>query len=479
MQVIAKALTGHGPDVHRVERGDELRLRGRGARAGLLAACDGGIVVIDVHDAKAPKVTQALSEAATLGSVLQMTKGKNGDEDASEPVPARVLLVVVGPESALKKWREDHPRVRDWARHRITLNADVPVARDAIRLLAERLRRFASEAGLATPTNGALAALIEEARASTRRGRIVDQLTFAEDVLLEAGAAKALDRRAVEAALDRIAHLGGSREAAHRERITNGRLQLSTRGGLVGVANGLMVYGSGRSAYSIPGRISARVAVGREGVINLERESKYSGRSFDKGVYQLVGYLRSTFAREAPLAVAASLALDQSYGRIDGDSATITEMVAVLSALSGLPCTQSIAITGAMNQCGDLLPVGSLSLKIRGWWTTCRDLGATEGIGVLVPRANLADLHLPVEIQRAIAAGTFRLWAVDTVQQAVEVALGRPAGELRDDRFPDDSVYGLAAATLAGMSTRLYPPRGKGKVAPPEIEVTEATKVAG
>jgi len=460
--VVADALSGAGPIVHPLTRAGEDVLRGKGF-PGALARADYGIVVMSVHDAHPPKATEALAEAVEAGSVLPLPKKKGEDDVDPAPAPARILLVVVGTDAALKKWRDDRPRVAAWFHRRIQVGSDTPATREHARLISERLRRFAAAADLGRPRVSALERLIEDAHAVARRGRLLDDTTFAEDVLLEAG--PKADRDAVEAAIARIKHRRGGREQAHRERLANGRLRVRADGREIGVANGLMVYSSGRSAYALPGRISARVAVGREGVINVEREAKYSGRSFDKGVFLLSGFLRATFAHTAPLAVAASLAFEQSYGRIDGDSATVAETAAILSALSGVPCRQDVAVTGAMTQRGELLPVGSLSLKIEGWWRTCRDLGAGDAAGVLIPVANLPDLHLSADLVAEIEAGRFAVWAVSTIEEAIEVLLDRPAGELREGKYRRPSVYGRAAMTLNRMSARLYPPRPSRKAA--------------
>ena len=209
----------------------------------------------------------------------------------------------------------------------------------------------------------------------------------------------------------------------------------------------------------MPGRITASIAVGREGLINVERESKYSGRSFDKGVFQLAGLLRSLFAQSSPLGLAATLTFEQSYGRVDGDSATLAEAIAVLSSAAQLPCRQDVAVSGSINTRGDVQPVGSSSLKVEGWYRTCLDRGLTGTQGVVLPRANLPDLQVSEEVAAAITEGRFQLWAVDSVDDAVEIVLGRPAGKRPGKPYLAGSVYGRAGRTMRRMSERLYPPR--------------------
>ena len=229
-----------------------------------------------------------------------------------------------------------------------------------------------------------------------------------------------------------------------------------------------MVYGQARQAYAMPGRITARVAVGRQGLINVEREAKYSGRSFDKGVYQLAGLLRGLFATRSPLGLVASLVFEQSYGRVDGDSATLAEALALFSCLSDLPCRQDVAVSGAITQRGDVLPIGSASLKVRGWWLTCRTEGLTGAQGVVLPAASVGDLHLSGDLARDIRDGRFQVWAASTLEDAILVILGKPAGLRPGKAFAQGSVYARTARRLQQMSERLHPPRPKMKPKKPD-----------
>ena len=253
-------------------------------------------------------------------------------------------------------------------------------------------------------------------------------------------------------------------EEHHRDRLAKQRLRVRTTGSTVGTVNGLLVYTIDGHRYGAPARITATAAVGREGVINIEREAKLSGKTFDKGVYALVGLLRSRFCQSDPLGMVAMITCEQSYGRIDGDSAAAAEFVAIVTQLAGVPVRQGIAITGSLSQRGELQSVGGVNEKVEGFFATCRDRGLEKGQGVIIPAANVEDLVLDEELVKAARKGLFRVWALDSVDEALHVLTGIPAGEAdTQGRFPPRSLLGRAQRRLEEMSRRLFPPRRPAK----------------
>jgi len=446
------------------------RLRGKD-EAGLCLQADGGVLVVDAASLLGnPGSWQALREAMALGSVAPA--GKEDDAEApGDPRPARLSAVVVGTEASLKKLREAAVDAPVLLGRRLDLAADVPRDRFGAGVLAALLRRHVADEGLGEVTEGALRWLMEALAAFARRDRLPLRVDPARQTLSEARLTwpeGALGAPRVSAAWDRIRRRRAGREELHRARIPAGLLQVDTQGHRIGVVNGLMVYGQARQAYAMPGRITARVAVGRQGLINVEREAKYSGRSFDKGVYQLAGLLRGLFATRSPLGLVASLVFEQSYGRVDGDSATLAEALALFSCLSDLPCRQDVAVSGAITQRGDVLPIGSASLKVRGWWLTCRTEGLTGAQGVVLPAASVGDLHLSGDLARDIRDGRFQVWAASTLEDAILVILGKPAGLRPGKAFAQGSVYARTARRLQQMSERLHPPRPKMKPKKPD-----------
>lgn len=463
-----RAAVAEGVAVRWITRASEEDLRGRDGRSGALAEADGGVVVLDALDLlEAPERWRAVREAMAFATVRRMA-GKGSDEpDSGAPIPetdaARVAVVVVGSDAAVRKLREGDERAAQLLRFRLEWTPDLPRTFESGQLLVTALRQASAEFGIDGVSPGGYGFLLEDLAAAGRRNRLAVDLRRAEDALLEAAAARSgsapLDRRAMRSAAAAVRARQAEREDSHRRRAALGQLKLETHGEALGVVNGLMVYGQARKSYAMPGRITAAIAVGREGLINVEREAKYSGRSFDKGVYQLAGLLRSLFAAGSPLGVAATLTFEQSYGRVDGDSATLAEAIAVLSCAAQLPARQDLAVSGSINPRGEVLPVGSISLKVEGWYRTCLDQGLTGTQGVVLPLANVPDLQISETIVAAIADGTFSLWAVDSVDDAVEIVLGRKAGRRPGKPYLGGSVYGRAGQTMRRMSERLYPPR--------------------
>jgi ATP-dependent Lon protease len=208
---------------------------------------------------------------------------------------------------------------------------------------------------------------------------------------------------------------------------------IDTEGAVVGQVNGLSVYDMGQFSFGKPTRITARTSIGRAGVINIEREADLSGSTHNKGVLILGGYLRGRYAQDKALAFTASLAFEQSYGGVDGDSASSTEVYAVLSSLSKLPLRQDIAVTGSLNQKGEIQPIGGVNEKIEGFFDVCKARGLTGTQGVIIPHQNVQNLMLRADVVEAARAGRFHVYPVATIDEGIEILTGVPAGVLRED----------------------------------------------
>lgn len=461
-RAVADALAARLPGrVELLATPSDLALRGRGA-PGLLADPGVDAVVLDVGSLVGNETSWTpLREALLHGSV---SEAPTKDETFTPSHRARARVVLVGRDPDRKRLREKTTSLDACLAERVAFTPDLPRDRGGVAVVASRLRAEAEARGLGDLSDGALAFLVEQnAGRPARRNRVAVRT----DRLLRAilGARRhepegPLSVRAVRQGWRELAWRGDVQETGHRARVRERQLAVVTNGTRRGVVNGLMVYGSGDTSYCIPGRITARVSVGREGVINIERESKYSGRSFDKGVFQLAAWLRGTFAGSThPLGVAASVAFEQSYGKVDGDSATLAETLAILSELAELPVRQDVAVTGAITQKGELLPIGSVNLKVRGWWESCRAHGPLTGAqGVLIPSVSAADLQIDREVLADVRAGRFHVWTAGRIEDAAELLLATASGA-GSPRPSAQTVLGRAARTLRRMSERLYPPR--------------------
>lgn len=221
-----------------------------------------------------------------------------------------------------------------------------------------------------------------------------------------------------------------------REMIGDGSILIDTHGEVIGQVNGLSVVELDNHCFGLPTRITATASVGKAGIVNVEREAGMSGHVHNKGVLILSGYMRSKYSQFFPLTLDATICFEQSYSEIDGDSAASSEMYALLSALSNLPIRQDIAVTGSINQRGELQAVGSINEKIEGFFRTCVCKGLTGSQGVLIPFSNLPDLMLDKEVLKAIREGKFHIWAVRTIDEGIELLTGVKAGSFnKDDQY--------------------------------------------
>ena len=260
-------------------------------------------------------------------------------------------------------------------------------------------------------------------------------------------------RRAAEEQLYRVNRI----EERMQELFDDGTIMVDTEGAVVGQINGLSVISLGDHVFGRPSRITARVWLGQAGMVNVEREVKLSGPIHDKGVLILTGYLGGMFASRHPLSLSASICFEQNYDGVEGDSASSTELYALLSALSGLPIKQGIAVTGSVNQRGQIQPIGGVNHKIEGFYAVCKAKGLTGEQGVMIPKTNERHLMLKEEVVEAIAAGTFHLWSIETIEQGIEILTGVQAGIAgKNGSFPKGTVFYQVAQTLKKMHTRMH-----------------------
>ena len=241
-----------------------------------------------------------------------------------------------------------------------------------------------------------------------------------------------------------------------REMIEDGSILIDTQGSVMGQVNGLSIYSLGDIMFGKPSRITCRTFLGRDGVINIEREANLSGSSHDKGVLIMSGYLGWKYAQDAPLSLSASLCFEQSYGGVDGDSASCAELYCLLSSLAEVPLRQDIAVTGSVNQKGEVQPIGGVNQKIEGFFQVCVTQGLTGSQGVMIPTRNLRNLMLRDEVVEAVSKGQFHIYAVDSVERGMEILSGVPMGTRRKDgSYPPRSVNGRVVTKLQEMAGKL------------------------
>jgi predicted ATP-dependent protease len=315
----------------------------------------------------------------------------------------------------------------------------LPFERQAVARVIEHGARLTDHQQKLSTRFGEIADLVREANYWTKQRR--GEHTTAQDVQ------KAIDQRI---------YRSNRAEERIQELIDEGSIRVDVAGEVAGQVNGLSVMSLGDYQFGKPSRITVRTYTGRSGVVSLDREAKLSGRIYDKGLLTLSGYLGGKYALSAPLSLSASISFEQLYEEIEGDSASSTELYALLSSLSQLPLKQGIAVTGSVDQQGNIQPIGGANEKIEGFFLTCKHKGLSGEQGVLLPEQNVVNLMLREEVRQAVADGKFHIYPVRTIDEGIEILTGTPAGELQDDgSYPEDSVHGLVLARLEEIAANL------------------------
>jgi ATP-dependent Lon protease len=453
-------------------------------KAGSLLTASGGFLVLQLYDLIAePGVWSALKR--TLKNRLVDIQGYDPlylftvSALKPEPIPVNVRVVVIGDDLTYQILYNYDPDFRKIFKVKADFDSVMP--RDAGNLgnYTDFIRKIQHDEKLLPLDRTGVAAVIEHGvRATGRQKKLSTRFSDIADLIREASywaestGVRNIDaahvRRAIDERIKRVALI----EDKVREMILDGSLMVDTEGMRVGQVNGLSILSLGYHMFGRPTRITVKTGVGRGGVINIERESDLAGRSFNKGVLILEGFFRSHFAQDKPLAMTASICFEQSYSGIDGDSASSSEVYALLSSLSGVPLRQDLAVTGSVNQHGEIQPIGGVNEKIEGFFDVCRERGLTSTQGVIMPALNSIDLMLRPDVVEAVEAGRFHVYAIRTIAQGIELLSGRPAGDrlTTGGGFTEGSVFAMVDHRLreyAGVMQRFG---GDGKAEPRSAE---------
>ncbi len=440
-------------------------------KAGALHRANGGYLLLDARVLlRQPLAWEALKQALRnqrirIEEMAQQLGVLATTSLNPEPIPLDVKVVLIGDPytyyllyaydeqfEKLFKVRADFAQEMDW-----TAENEEKI----VRFIRNRCQEFnlphfdASAVAKVVEHSGRL---VEDQRKLTTRFALVSDII--QEAAFWAGRAghTLVTAEDVQRAIDERVYRSNQYEERLREAITDGTIMVDTTGAAVGQVNGLSVIVLGDYAFGRPSRITCRTFQGRAGVINIEREARLSGRIHDKGMLILAGFLGGRFAQDKPLSLSASIAFEQSYEGVEGDSASVAELCALLSSLSGLPLKQGIAITGSVNQHGEVQAIGGAMAKIEGFFDVCRAMpgGLTGDQGVIIPAANAATLMLREDVVEAVAAGRFHIWVVRHVDEAIELLTGVPAGERGPDgTYPPESVNGRVDRQLRELAEKL------------------------
>ncbi|MFN8634287.1 MAG: AAA family ATPase [Chloroflexota bacterium] len=458
-------------------------------RAGALHRANGGFLVMRIEDLfRAPMawqgLTRALREKAVVIEDLGEALGFAGTRSLQpDPIPLDLKVVLLGQPLHYYLLHALDPDFQELFKVRADFDTQMDRTPSGELAYVASIAAGVTQDGLPLDC-AAVARLIEESsrlaadqqKLSIRFGQVADIVREADYWATQAGAS-AIGAEHIRKAVEQRRYRSSLVQDRLREMTARGVLLIRPDGAAVGQVHGLAVIQAGDVAFGRPCRITATVAAGREGLLDIERETELGGPIHSKGVLILGGYLADTYVQDKPLALSARLVFEQSYEQVEGDSASLAELLALLSRLANVPLSQAIAVTGSVNQRGEVQAIGGVNEKIEGFYDACLASGLTGAQGVVVPYANVENLMLRDDVVAAVAAGQFHVYAVRTVDEALERLTGRSAGPRQaDGSFPPDGIHALvdrrmhalavvlrdfAAQTDDGPSVEARPSNGK------------------
>ncbi len=436
-------------------------------RPGAIHMADGGYLIMNALDlVRDPVLWQRLIQTLRNQTTVIRSHDPMGLYPVHlhpEPIDTNTKVILIGSSSLYHLLASYEPEFGLLFRIRAAFDFTMESTSDNIGDFADVVAGIIKAEDLLPMDKGAVSAVVEESvrlagrkdRLSLEFNRVTDYLRQASYFAGQRGDSIVTAAHVKEAVHEKILRLNLSETYATR-RIIDDTIMVDTEGLKVGQVNGLAVYQGVDYSFGLPARISARVSAGRKGLINVERECDMSGTTHTKGMLIISGFLRGKFAREYPLSLSASVVFEQSYGGVDGDSASSTELYVLLSALSEIPIRQDIAVTGSVNQFGEIQAIGGVNQKVEGFFRVCSGKGITGTQGVMIPKANVKDLQLRDNVIEAVSEGRFHIYPIEFIRDGAELLMGTEAGELMPDgMFPADTIYGKADRSLRQMAETL------------------------
>lgn len=437
-------------------------------KAGSLLKAMGGYLIINLLDAiQEPGVWQALKRALKSEKLeiqtydpfyLFTTSGLK-----PEPIDLDIKVVVIGDTYLYQLLLNYDPDMNKVFKIRADFDTAMDKTKESIHQIAQFIKMKSMEEKLRPFDRTALAFLMEQAvRMTGRQEKISTKFPQLTDLVREANYVASEENKTmvsenhVKKVIESRKFRSGMVEEHLQDMIDRGTLMIDLEGEVVGQVNGLAVYAMGDYMFGKPSRITCSTAMGRAGIINIEREADLSGSTHNKGVLILGGYLRKKFAQQKPLTMSASIAFEQSYGGVDGDSASSTEIYALLSSLSEVPIKQYLGVTGSVNQNGQVQAIGGVNEKIEGFFDCCRKKSAINSQGVMIPESNVKDLMLRQDVVDAVGEGRFHIYPVKTIDQGIEILTGKKAGKRKaDGSYPKGSINKLVDDRLEKLAEGL------------------------
>ena len=431
-------------------------------KAGLLQKANGGYIIFQVKDLLTnPQCYETLKKVL---SVKEISIDNNLEQRTSmmlislkpEPIPLDLKVILIGNAEIYHTLLSMDDDFRKLFKIKVEFEEDAPKTVENINKLVKFVKSYCEQEELLDIDKEAMAQIVEYAsKLSGDKEKLSTQFSEIGQIVGEASTWAKLDKskivtkKYVQKAFDERVDRIKKYDTKYLQMIKEGALLINTSGYKIGQINGLTVITIGDYSFGKPSKITASTYVGREGVINIEREVQMSGSTHSKGVMILTGYLGELFAQDKPLSLTASICFEQLYGGVDGDSASSTEAYAILSSLSEVPINQSIAVTGSVNQKGEIQPIGGVNEKIEGFFQICKMRGLNGQQGVIIPKQNIRNLHLNDDVIEAVKNEKFHIYAISTIEEGIEILTGVPAGKKdKNGNFPAGTINYLVNEKL-------------------------------
>ena len=430
-------------------------------QAGSILNANGGFLIMEIDSViMNPYVWEALKRTLRVKFLqIEDIPEETGFSTASlkpEPIPLDVKVILLGSYEAFEVIQSEDARFNKIFKVRADFDYEVDRTSRTIQQYARFIARVCKEENLLPFTPGGIAAIVEygqkyvsdKNKLSIRFGPILGVLKEADYWARKNRARQVTDKYVVKAFKDHRFRHNLYEQKMHESYLDN-TIMIDVQGKVIGQVNALAVYQIGELSFGRPARITAETYMGKKGVVNIEREAELSGSTHDKGVLILSGYLGRTFAQYHPLSLSISITFEQSYYGVDGDSASSTELYAIISSLADIPVQQGIAVTGSVNQKGQIQAIGDVNQKVEGFFEVCKEKGLNGQQGVIIPKANTKNLMVKREVIQAVKEKKFHIYQVSTVEQGIEILTGVPAGKPdKDGNYPQGSVYGAVQRKL-------------------------------
>ena len=435
-------------------------------KSGLFHQANGGYLIVQAHDIlSAPHAWEALrsvikTKEINIDTIRELQGSTATPVLKPEPIPIQFKVIMIGSEYFYNVLSEYDEEFDKFFKIRADFDYEMPRTDENILKITQFIKGFVEREKTLEFDVSAICAIIEySSRSASRQDKLSTRFNYLAEILVESYTWAKLENATIITAkhVQEAIYEKEQRMKLYEEKLDEMLdeevVMIDTQGSEIGQINGLAVLDMGSYAFGTPSRITATTYVGKSGIVNIEKEAHMSGHTHDKGVQIITGFLGQTYAQKFPMSLSCRVCFEQNYNGIDGDSASSTELYCIISSLSELPIRQNLAVTGSVNQKGEIQAIGGVTQKIEGFFKLCKKRGLTGNQGVIIPLSNVKELVLNDEVIDAVKTGVFHIYPIKHIDEGIELLMGYPAGEKDEDgKFPADSVHGKVYAKLAAFA---------------------------